>query len=988
MKYSITLALLLTSITAIQAYGAEPGWKHSGSVFLITTAEGANLPASAVVRDFPVLVTLRGDFFDFQQAKPRGEDLRFFGDDGKPLAYEIDECNPERGMASVWVRVPVIRGQSRQEIKVRWGNPSALSESNAKAVFNKSNGYLSVWHMNDPLNDELGTLETTNTGTFPTKGMIGLARRFPGYRGLFGGDKIMNYPSGAESHSTEAWFRAEVSNTTIIGWGNEGGGRGSKVRMQFRSPPHLHIDSDFADVNGEGRLALGEWTHVVHTYNREEGKIYINGKLDGSNNPLLDIKRPSRLWIGGWYDNYDFVGDIDEVRISTVARSADWIALQYENLKRLQTLVGPLVRPGDAFTVSEKALNLDEGTSRTITAEAGGAQKLYWSLKQDGRERLVATDRLAFAFAAGRVEGDRSLTLQLKAVYPREIKIREIPITIKETIPEPEFTIAAPASWNGRDKVEVVPTILNEAAMQAKGANALSYQWSVDGMAVIKEVGQGKLVLKRALNSGDLTVRLAIGNGGRETVHSAVIRVKEPTNEPWVVRLPGKNERPSPNQFYARDDHHEGTLVYNGTLEQPAEAVFLKLHADGKLIETLTQKPGDDQSYAFSVKLKPGLIRYKVEFGSLDGTTEKTLDTVDNLVCGDAYLIDGQSNAEATDVGEVDPPYNSPWIRSYGSMTSDPEGARWKGWANAVVRDREGGKAQVGYWGLELARRLMEAHKMPICIINGAVGGSRIDRHQRDEARRTHVLTIYGRLLWRVQEAKLTHGIRGVIWHQGENDQGADGPTGAYGWETYKDYFNSMAACWKEDYPNIQHFYLFQIWPKACSMGEKGSDNRLREVQRRLPEQFSNLGIMSTLGIKPPGGCHYPVGGYDEFARLIAPLLERDHYGVTFKKSITPPNLLRAAYASAANDEILLEFDQPVVWNDAIVSEFSFDHVTGKVASGSALGNMLKLKLTGESNARSISYINGDSWSPDRLLIGENGIAALSFCEVPISAKP
>ena len=142
------------------------------------------------------------------------------------------------------------------------------------------------------------------------------------------------------------------------------------------------------------------------------------------------------------------------------------------------------------------------------------------------------------------------------------------------------------------------------------------------------------------------------------------------------------------------------------------------------------------------------------------------------------------------------------------------------------MRDRNGGKAQIGYWGMELARRLVESQKMPICIINGAVGGTRIDQHQRNAADPTDVTTIYGRLLWRVQQAKLTHGIRGVLWHQGENDQGADGPTGGYGWETYRQYFVDLAAGWKQDYPNIQHYYVFQIWPKACAMGINGSDNQ------------------------------------------------------------------------------------------------------------------------------------------------------------------
>ena len=180
--------------------------------------------------------------------------------------------------------------------------------------------------------------------------------------------------------------------------------------------------------------------------------------------------------------------------------------------------------------------------------------------------------------------------------------------------------------------------------------------------------------------------------------------------------------------------------------------------------------------------------------------------------------------------------------------------------------------------------------------------------------------TIYGRLLWRVREARLTHGIRGVMWHQGENDQGADGPTGGYGWENYRQFFLELAAAWKQDFPNIQHTHVFQIWPKACAMGIDGSDNRLREVQRNLPTAFSRMSIMSTLGIEPPGGCHYPPAGYVEIAKLIHPLIERDHYGRQFADSITPPNLRRANFS--AKDEIALEFDQPVKWDDALSGRF------------------------------------------------------------------
>ncbi len=984
MTTRLCVALALGLTISGPATAQYPGWHHSGSVFILTTPEGANLPATAAVEGFPVLVRLHKDFFHFSQAKANGEDLRLSSSQGEPLAYQIEEWDVTQGVASIWVRIPKIAGHARQEVKLHWGKADAASQSNGAAVFNDSNGYLSVWHMNETGKDDVGTLKSTDTGTAATSGIVGQARRFSGQKGIGGGEKIASYPVGAASHSTEAWFRAEKSNVTILGWGNEGGGRGSKVRMQLRSPPHVHIDSDFSDVNGYAKIPLGEWVHVAHTYHNGDGKIYINGKLDAAATPLLAIKTPARLWIGGWYNNYDFVGDIDEVRISQVARSADWVRLEYENQKPFQTVVGPLVQPGNDFSVSETQVAVAEGKSVTLSAKAGGAQKVYWVVNRDGVERVAATDRFTFTFDAGRVVGDVALSVQFKAIYPTEVKTQGIAVKIQEAIPEPVFQVQVPPTWDGREAIEVVPKFSNANAMQVSGADTLNYSWTVSDVAVVQEVLPGKLVLKRAQNSGTMTVRVAIDNGGKATVRSATVVVKEPAKDAWIVRPPEKNEKPMDGQFYPRNDRNEGTLVYTGTLSEVADAVFLKLYADDKLIHTPTAKPSADKSYSLSAKLKPGLVKYKVEFGTKRGETETVLHAASNLVCGDAYLIDGQSNAEATAFGPGDAEFTSEWIRSFGSTAGDPNGARVNRWGNAVVRSRTGGQFQIGAWGMALAKRLMVGQSMPICIINGAVGGSRIDVHQRNHADPTDVKTIYGRLLWRVQQAKLTHGVRGVLWHQGENDQGADGPTGGYGYETYQHDFIDMAAGWKTDYPNVQHYYAFQIWPKACAMGVNGSDNRLREVQRNLPTLFSNLHVMSTLGIQPPGGCHFPLEGYAEFARLVGPLVERDHYGKVPTASITAPNLKRTYFTSDTKDELVLEFDQPVKWEDKLTGEFYLGGEKGKVASGSVRGNTVTLKLHAPSSAEKLTYLDSASWNQEKLLRGENGIAALTFCEVPI----
>ncbi len=987
---SSVFALLLSATTAFAANPYE-GWSHSGSIFLLTTPEGASLPAAAVLEGFPALVRLHKDFFNFTQAKANGEDLRFSTSAGAPLPFQIEEWDAAKGVASIWVRIPTIKGNERQEIKMHWGKTDAAGESSGKAVFNEANGYLSVWHMSGPVTDETGSLESKDAGTTASAGLIGPARHLAGRQGIFGGDKIANYPVGAAPHSSQMWFRAEKSNGRALAWGNEHGQ--GKVVMHFQSPPHVKMECYFsgADVSSEGRMPMNEWIHVVHTYQQGDSRIYVNGVLSGVSakpNAPLAIKTPARLFIGGWYHNYDFVGDIDEVRISKVTRSADWVKLEYENQKAQQTLTGPVVLPGQAFAVSQAQATVPEGKTATFTAQAGGAQKVYWILKRDAGETVVAVDRLAFTFDAGRVTGDQTATLQCKAVYPDGVRTKDITITIKEDIEEPAFTLKAPARWDGRTTIEVVPQIGNLKAMQARGAGELKIDWTVAPMAVIKEVAPGKLILTRAQNSGTMTVTATISNGGKPVTQTATIAVTEPKRDAWVAHLPAKDEKPEDGQFFARDDQNVGTLHYNGTLTEAADAVFLKLYADDVLIKTETTKPGADQSYALAAKLKPGLIKYKVEFGTKRGGKETVQQTVTNLVCGDAYLIDGQSNGLATDTGEKSPPETSEWIRSYGRPSGNPKANQGNLWCYPVWKASQGEKAELGWWGMELAKRLLASQKMPIFIINAAVGGTRIDQHQRNPTNSTDLTTIYGRMLWRVQQAKLTHGIRGILWHQGENDQGSDGPTGGYGWETYHQFFVEMSAAWKQDMPNVQHYYTFQIWPNSCSMGGRsGSGDMLREKQRTLPDLYSNMSILSTLGVRPPGGCHFPLIGWAEFARMVQPQIERDHSGKVPATSINPPNLRTAAFAGGAKDSITLEFDQPVVWADTLAGQFYLDGEKGQVVSGSVTGNVLTLKLKEASAAKKITYLKEITWNQDTLLNGANGLAALTFCEVPLAGK-
>jgi hypothetical protein len=566
-----------TYAVAVQTYDS---WPHHGSLFILTTPEGANLPASASETNFPMLVRLTAANFDFAETQSDGRDIRFSTVAGLPLAYEIEQWDAANDQAAVWVRIPVITGNTRQEIRMHWGKAGLTSESSGSAVFNAASGYASVLHMNETVRDVAGTATLTNTGTTLATGRIGKGRNFTAGQAITSATNITAYPSGFNPHSTEAWIRPVAATANVLGWGTDlGWGRVliQLIKPQFNSPSCMNVDSwsGGANVAGSTSIALSNWVHVAHTYKNGQAKLYVNGVPNGTNTSgTMNIPTPLRLYLGGWNGAYDYAGDMDEVRISSVTRSANWIRLEYENQKPLQTLVGSLVQDGSAFSVTPASVTMNEGTGTNLIAQAGGAQKVYWIVKQNGQETIVAVDQLSYTLAVGRVTGDQAFVLQFKAIYPTGVQTNDIPVTVKEAIPDPVYTLTAPATWDGRQTVNIMPNISNWSTLQAAGVTNLSYNWNVTGLALTKTITNGTLTLLLSQGTGSLTVTLVLDNGGALVTNTTTILVQEPATDPWVVRTPDANEKPVSGQFFARDDSGYGTIYYNGTLSQTATNVF------------------------------------------------------------------------------------------------------------------------------------------------------------------------------------------------------------------------------------------------------------------------------------------------------------------------------------------------------------------------------------------------------------------------------
>jgi autotransporter-associated beta strand protein len=561
-------------------------------------------------------------------------------------------------------------------------------------------------------------------------------------------------------------------------------------------------------------------------------------------------------------------------------------------------------------------------------------------------------------------------------------------VTVVIAPPLPEFTLTAPATWDGRSTITVTPSISNLTLLQANNGTNFTYDWSTANVAVTSQITPGVLTLTRSQGSGFLTVSLTLTNGTEPVTRSTSITVQEPATDPWVERTPLANEKPIANQFFARNPFTNlGTIYYRGTQSGSPDTVFVKIYqtpsGGSESLFATHRQPLASGAYDFTATIPAGLFTYRVVYGTTTAGTDTNITTVNNLLCGDAYIIEGQSNAQATDNSEPQVDTSDPWIKTYDLSL---------GWGPAYAKPTSPNwGSKIGFWGMKLGQRIIADHQMPVCFINGAVGGTFIIQHQPNPVNRTQAgssYSIYANLLNRVIGARLTHGIRGIFWHQGESDCSTFGPILDPDYTTYQQNFLSMTSAWKQDFPNFQRYILWQVMPNACSIGPYGDE--LRDVQRKLPSLYSKMSILNTLGLSGYEGCHFSKIGYENMGNRIAAVVARDFYGVGTGSHVTAPLVKRVYFTSSARTAITVEFDQPMSWSSFSLPNWHVNDVANLVTSGSASGNSITLQLSGAAAANSTLTYLKDEWNHTEgvstLLYGANTIPAVSFASEPISA--
>jgi hypothetical protein len=222
-------------------------------------------------------------------------------------------------------------------------------------------------------NDGTGTnTPTATTGKIPD-GAVSLVKASNQYIN-FGNSNSMA-PIGI---TFGAWVKATslasaTYNTVLNRREIDGHYWGLYIATDNRLAPYLYTNSGYRSYDGSGltTLSLNTWYHLMITYDSATGLIgYVNGVLDGTASSGGDLTTNT----GNTYAGFDNLGSgnwdglLDQVEISNIVRSANWIATQYANQNSIPT-IGAFTPNSTAYTknVSDTYTLSDAISRRAIT---------------------------------------------------------------------------------------------------------------------------------------------------------------------------------------------------------------------------------------------------------------------------------------------------------------------------------------------------------------------------------------------------------------------------------------------------------------------------------------------------------------------------------------------------------------------------------------------------------------------------------------------
>ncbi|MFX0144343.1 MAG: DUF2341 domain-containing protein, partial [Candidatus Hodarchaeota archaeon] len=315
------------------------------------TIDHTKVSGTSNLIDFPILISIfDSDLHD--NVQPDGDDIAF-NNGTSWLYHEIEffnqNYNSTHAQLIAWVRIPLLSPSTDIIIRMYYGNSTMKSQENVHGVWDSN--YIGVWHLSETIGPVFDSTFNRYNGIVTGASSTSSSMIDGGYEFVRAETDYIEMPNtGNELQLTEftveVWMKTPDSSvpddyyivTQSLYYDTEAWainicddtGHSNEGRFTMK------ISGDQQIVYSNSEITGNEWHHLVGVRDSSQLLIYTDGSLANSqidSKPGQFIQSSKNISIGSaiTVDSEDFNGIIDEVRISKVARSNDWIATEFEN---------------------------------------------------------------------------------------------------------------------------------------------------------------------------------------------------------------------------------------------------------------------------------------------------------------------------------------------------------------------------------------------------------------------------------------------------------------------------------------------------------------------------------------------------------------------------------------------------------------------------------------------------------------------------------
>ncbi len=324
----IVVVAALMPVVALAASWWNNDWKYRKEIGFDLSPTGADIAASP--QDVPVLVRLSlANFAYFNDTKADGSDFRLVaGDDKTPLKFHFEKYDPQSQIALLWVRVPQLTGGSKTDkIYAYYGNPDAPSAADIPGTYDAQQ--VLVLSFAETAGLPMDSTAYKNNPSASTAVLTPASLIAGGAK--FAGKESITVPATAslrllpnQGLTASAWLRIETPQQAAVLALTDGAKSveldvdGSKLVLRAA------LDGPAVSVASGSDLSMSQWHHVAFTAASGKLTLYVDGVPAGSA-PITLQEVGGNFTVGAAGGAKFLTGDVDEVEVSKVARSAEWI---------------------------------------------------------------------------------------------------------------------------------------------------------------------------------------------------------------------------------------------------------------------------------------------------------------------------------------------------------------------------------------------------------------------------------------------------------------------------------------------------------------------------------------------------------------------------------------------------------------------------------------------------------------------------------------